>query len=87
MTTKLGNHCLVDNLTVARLQVSDHMQLAHSGEIKLPSTGTNDHEHHFATNHSIVYFKYAFSIPITKFSTTSGSSNVKITFDSVHHIL
>jgi hypothetical protein len=85
MTTKLGNHCLVDNLRVNRLQVTDHMQLAHSGEIKLPSTGTNDHEHHLATNHSIVYFKYAFSIPITKFTTTSGSSKVTITFDSPHH--
>ena len=85
MTTKLGNHCLVDNLRVNRLHVTDHMQLAHSGEIKLPSTGTNDHEHHLATNHSIVYFKYAFSIPISKFTTSSGSSKVTITFDSPHH--
>ena len=30
-------------------------------------------------------FKYAFSIPITKFSTTSASSKVTITFDSPHH--
>ena len=85
MTTKLGNHCLVDNLRVSRLQVTDHVQLAHSGEIKLPSTGANDHEHHLATNHSIVYFKYAFSIPITKFTTTSGSPKVTITFDTPHH--
>ena len=85
MTTKLGNHCIADNMRVSRLLVADHIELAHSGQIKLPSTGTNDHEHHLATNHSVVYFKYAFSVPITKFSVTSGSSKVTITFDSPHH--
>ena len=85
MTTKLGNFCVVDNLTVDNLNVTNHVRLAHSGEIKIPSSGTNDHEHHLGTNHSIVHFKYAFSIGITKFTTTSGSTKVKITFDSAHH--
>ena len=85
MTTKLGNFCIVNELTVDNLQVTGHAQLAESAEFKLPSSGANAHDHRLATNHSIVYFKYAFEIAIAKFTTTNTSTKVKITFDDPHH--
>jgi hypothetical protein len=99
MTTRLGKFCIIDdltvknlqvetsidNLTVKNLQVENHITMHENAEIKIPSTGTNDHEHFLSTNHSVVYFKYLFQNKITKFTTFTGTQVLKITFAKDHH--
>ena len=87
MTTKLGRHCIIDNLIVTNLTIDNHITMHEDAEIRIPNIGPTggEHSHNLSSNHSTVYFKYLFQNKIVKFTTTSGSQVVKITFAKEHH--
>ena len=85
MTTHLGEDCIAPRLTCKTMNVKTDLMLSKTAHIHMPSSDTNEHLHKLGTNHSVMYFKYALSLPIDKLSVTDGSSKCKITFDNAHH--
>lgn len=79
MTTNIGKHCMAKDLIVENLLVKNTANFPHVKH------GSVSHDHDISSNGSIVYFKYALTLEVDKFSVVNNSKTITCVFKTDHH--